>query len=99
MFELSFADSADVELKRLEQSPSEEAKTKQIKKALGNLSKNPRHPALQTHKFDGFSNPFDPKEDVFVAYAQQHTPSAARILWCYGPQQKKITILAIVAHP
>lgn len=99
MFELVFAESADEELKRLENSPSEAGKTKQIKKALGNLQKNPRHPALQTHKFHGYENPYDPKQDVFVAYAQQHTPGAARILWCYGKEPKQITILAIIAHP
>lgn len=99
MFELLFAESADAELKRLESSPSEAGKTKQIKKALGYLQKNPKHPSLQTHKFDGFPNPYDEAQDVFVAYAQQHTPGAARILWCYGKERRQITILAIIAHP
>jgi hypothetical protein len=99
MSELIFTESADAELKRLESSPSEEGKTKQIKKALGYLQSNLKHPSLQTHKFDAFPNPYDSEKDVFVAYAQQHTPGAARILWCYGPEKQQITILAIIAHP
>ena len=99
MFTLFFAEPADIELQRLEGSPSEAGKTKQIKKALGYLSKNPKHPSLQCHKFHGFPNPYAPNQDVFVAYAQQHTPGAARILWCYGPGKQQITILAIIAHP
>lgn len=99
MFTLIFARPADEELRRLEESAAEAGKVKQIKKALGNLSKNPRHPSLQTHKFYGVPNPHDPKEDVFVAYAQQHTPGASRILWCYGKEHRQITIIAIIAHP
>ena len=99
MFELFFTESADAELKRLERSAMEAGKTKQIKKALGNLQKNPKRPSLQTHKFSAFPHPYDPKQDVFVAYAQQHTPGAARILWCYGKGRGELTILAIIAHP
>ena len=98
-FELYFAEAADTELKRLENSPSEAGKTKQIKKALGYLQTNPKHPSLQTHKFDGLPHPYNLNKNVFIAYAQQHTPSAARILWCYGPQHRQITIIAIIAHP
>ena len=98
-FALSFTLPADKEFERLKGLPGEAGLVKQIKKALGNLSKNPRHPALQTHKFYGLPNPYDEKEPVFEAYAQQHTPGAARILWCYGRGKSEITILAIIAHP
>lgn len=99
MFVLRFAEPADAELKRLEDSPGEAGRVKQIKKALGNLARDPSHPSLQTHKFSGLLNPFDDSKPVFEAYAQQHTPGAARILWCYGPERQQISILAIVAHP
>jgi hypothetical protein len=99
MLELLLSEAADAELKRLERSPSEAGKTKQIKKALGYLQKNPKHPSLQTHKFHSVPHPYDPNQDVFVAYAQQHTPGAARILWCYGKDRGQLTILAIIAHP
>lgn len=44
-------------------------------------------------------NPFDPKNKVFEAYAQNRTPGAYRIFWCYGPQKTQITVLAITPHP
>lgn len=99
MFELKFAPRADAELKALEQQSAEVGTVKQVKKALGYLQSNLRHQSLQTHKFYGLPNPHDEKEPVFEAYAQQNTPGAARILWCYGPKKQQITILAIVAHP
>jgi hypothetical protein len=38
---------------------------------------------------------------VFEAYAQNRTPGAYRIFWCYGPDKDKgdITITAITPHP
>ena len=99
MFRLRFAVPADEELKRLERFPGEAGRVKQIKKALGNLARDPAHPSLQTHKFSGLTNPYDDDKPVFEAYAQQHTPGAVRILWCYGPERRQITILAIIAHP
>lgn len=99
MFKLRQTVRADAELKRLEGLPAEAGRVKQIKKALGYLELDPRHQSLQTHKFYGLPNPHDESQPVFEAYAQQHTPGAARIIWCYGPQQKEITIIAIVAHP
>ena len=99
MFVLRFVEPADAELKRLEGLPGEAGRVKQIKKALGNLARNSSHPSLQTHKFSGLPNPYNPDQPVFEAYAQQHTPGASRIIWCYGPERRQITILAIVAHP
>lgn len=96
---LRWAPTADTELERLKGLPGEAGRVKQIKKALGNLSLNPRYPALQTHKFSGLPNPHNEKGEVFEAYAQQHTPGAARIIWCYGPKKNEITIIAIIAHP
>jgi len=40
-----------------------------------------------------------PPRKVFAAYAQNRTPGAYRIFWCYGPGKKDITILAITPHP
>ncbi len=72
---------------------------KQVTKALKLLSTNPRHPSLETHEFNSIDNPYDPTPEVFEAYAQQNTPGAYRIFWCYGPQKGEITILAITPHP
>jgi hypothetical protein len=72
---------------------------KQIYKTINLLKSNPRHPGLHTHAYDSIPHPYDPKQKVFEAYVQNNTAAAYRIFWCYGPDQKQITILAITAHP
>ena len=99
MFELVFTRSAQDELDRLEGSRSQAGLVKQVKKTLGFLRTNPRHPSLHTHVFSSLEHPYHPRDKVFEAYVQQHTPAAYRLFWCYGPQQGRITILAIAPHP
>ena len=99
MFELVFTASARQELDRLERTPRHEGLVKQIKKSLGFLQHNPKHPSLHTHPYASIEHPYHPKEKVFEAYAQNKTPSAYRIFWCYGPQKRQLTILAITPHP
>jgi hypothetical protein len=36
---------------------------------------------------------------VLESYLQNRTPGAYRVIWCYGPQQVQITIVAITPHP
>lgn len=72
---------------------------KQVKKAIDTLLSNPRHPSLNTHKFDAIENPYKKGDPVFEAYAQNNTPSAYRLFWCYGPNNGDITIIAITPHP
>lgn len=72
---------------------------KQVFKTLELLSNNPRHPGLQTHEYDVIQNPYKSNEKVFEAYAQNRTPGAYRVFWCYGPKKNQITIIAITPHP
>lgn len=72
---------------------------KQVHKTIELLAANPKHPGLQTHVYRAFANPVDPQDKVFEAYAQNNTPGAYRVFWCYGPGQKVITIIAITSHP
>ncbi|HSW70120.1 MAG TPA: hypothetical protein VLI69_08245 [Gammaproteobacteria bacterium] len=72
---------------------------KQIYKTIDLLKVNPRHPGLHTHPYYSIENPYHPKEKVFEAYVQNKTPGAYRVFWCYGPEQKQITILSITPHP
>jgi len=72
---------------------------KQVHKALKYRRENPKQPSLQTHEYQSLEHPFDKKQKVFEAYAQNKTPGAYRIFWCYGPGKKEITILAITPHP
>lgn len=99
MFELSFTARAHKDLEALERTPRQEGSVKQIKKSLAYLQHNPRHPSLQTHLYSSIEHPLHPKEKVFEAYAQNRTPSAYRIFWCYGPEKHQITIIAITPHP
>ena len=72
---------------------------KQVHKALQQLRENPRHPGLQTHPYHSLPHPYKKGEKVFEAYAQNDTPGAYRVFWCYGPNEREITIIAITPHP
>jgi hypothetical protein len=72
---------------------------KQVHKCVSLLPANPRHPGLQTHEYHSIENPFDANQKVFEAYAQNRTPGAYRVFWCYGPGAGEITIIAITPHP
>jgi len=71
---------------------------KQVAKTLSLLT-SPRHRSLQTHEYDSLENPFDKSGKVFEAYAQNQTPGAYRVFWCYGPKKGEITVIAITPHP
>ncbi len=72
---------------------------KQVRKCIKHLLRNPKHPGLATHEYDSLSNPYDKKGKVFEADAQNDTPGAYRVFWCYGPERAQITIIAITPHP
>lgn len=96
-FELLFTPQADTDLDALEADAGLAKRLKAVRKALGLLETNPRHPGLNTHKFSSLKGPGG--EEVFEAYAENRTPAAWRIFWYYGPEMKQITILAITPHP
>ncbi|MBI3820267.1 MAG: hypothetical protein HY286_16365 [Planctomycetes bacterium] len=70
---------------------------KQVEKCIRLLLENPRHPGLQTYEYHSIENPFDPNQKVLEAYAQNQTPGAYRVFWCYG-RGKEITVVAITPH-
>ena len=80
-------------------SSKQEGLFKQVHNCVTHLKTNPRHPGLETHEYDSLENPYDPNDKVFEAYAQNKTPGAYRVFWCYGPSRGRITIIAITAHP
>lgn len=96
-FILKFTRQAEADLRALEEENSRFNRLKAVRKALGYLESNPRHPGLHTHKYSVLSGPNG--EDVFEAYAENKTPAAYRIFWFYGPDKKEITIIAITPHP
>jgi hypothetical protein len=97
MFKLLFTTQASQDLDHLASEPSLLKRFKAVRKALGYLESNPRHPGLNTHKFSSLQGPSD--EEVFEAYAENNTPAAYRIFWYYGPNKKQITIIAITPPP
>jgi hypothetical protein len=72
---------------------------KQVHKAIILLRQSPKHPGLRTHECDSIANPYNPKKKVLEAYAQNKTPGAYRVFWCYGKNKDEITIIAITPHP
>lgn len=96
-FKLQFTEEADDQLTLLEQNRAKKGVIKQVKKALGYMEINLKHPSLKTHKFDEIPSPFG--GDVFETYAQNKTPGAYRIFLVYGPLKGEITILTITSHP
>ena len=96
-FTLKFTAQAEADLKSLEDDNNLLKRLKAVRKALGYLETNPRHPGLGTHKYVSLSGPRG--EDVFEAYAENKTPAAYRIFWFYGPEKREITIIAITPHP
>ena len=97
MHELIFTPQADKDLLGIEKKPSQKNILKVVRKCLGFLETNLRHPSLNTHEFHSLKGPNG--EKVFEAYVQQKTPGAYRIFWYYGPERGMITIVAIVPHP
>lgn len=95
-FRLSFTEIAAEQYRTLEASRHDKKRFKAVRKALGYLETNPRHPALNTHKYTSLKGPNG--VEVFEAYAENKTPQAYRIFWHYGPDKHEITIIAITPH-
>lgn len=95
-FKLQFSDEAKQNLRELEHDKSKKGLLKQLRKVLGFMETNLKHPSLNTHKFSEISCKLG---DVFETYAQNNTPGAYRIFWAYGPGKREIYILTITPHP
>jgi len=97
MNELVFTPQADADLREIEDNPSKRNILKSVRKCLGYLESNLRHPSLNTHEFRSLKGPNG--EKVFKAYAQHKTPGAYRVFWYYSPRKSMITIVAMAPHP
>lgn len=96
-FSLKFTPQAEADLDALEADKGLLKRLKAVRKTLGYLERNPRHPSLNTHKYSALTGPNG--EEIFEAYAENKTPATYRIFWFYGPGKKEITIIAITPHP
>jgi hypothetical protein len=102
--ELRFTPEAERNLRELERNRAKAGVLRQVRKTLGLLEVNLRHPSLNTHPYASLEGPGG--EPVFEAYAQNRTPGAYRVFFFYGPDRvagrKRIPVLTIVAitpHP
>jgi hypothetical protein len=96
-FSILFSASAADQIQRLTRDRGLAKRLKAVRKAIARLEIDPRHPALQSHRFVSLTGPRG--EEAFVSYAEQDTPAACRVIWCYGPGKGQITVIAITRHP
>ncbi len=96
-YRLLFTAQARGDLRRLEQDEGLAKRLKAVRRALGYLESNPRHPSLATHEYTSLSAMAGRK--IFEAYAENNTPAAYRVFWHYGPERDQITVVAITPHP
>lgn len=61
------------------------------------LSQDPTYSSLNSHKIDILSKKAG--IEIWQSYLENHTPSAGRIFWLFGPKKRQITIAAIEPHP
>lgn len=95
---LLFTPESERVLHELARSPQHKAKLKKVRKALGHLEADPRHPGLKSHKMHSVKGS-DPSKPVWDSYVENNTPAAWRIYWQYGPDDHEITVLTIGPHP
>ena len=97
-FELERSDGAATDLSLLEADAGLYRQLKAVRKALGLLQQNPNHPSLNVHPYLSESCPHG--DTLYEAYAQNRTPGAYRIFFCYPPAKRGwILIVAITPHP
>lgn len=96
-FNLKYSEKAKNQFLELEISKYKQAQYKAVAKTLGLMQNDLRHPSLRTHKYDAILSPFG--GEVFESYAQNKTPGAYRVFWCYGPEKGWIYIITITPHP
>lgn len=96
-FTLKYSDIAEMQLREMAANPALLKRFKAVKKALGYLEINPKHPSLNTHEYNELTRMLGKK--IFEAYAENKTPAACRIFWYYGDEKNEITIISITQHP
>lgn len=108
-FDIRFTDVGLADLSALERDAGLAKRLKAVRKALAILETNLRHPGLNTHEFDDRVGPDN--EKIYEAYAENNTPAAYRIFFCYPSNKTRaairdlpdgapcLLVVAITAHP
>jgi len=93
-FKLSFTDEAKGQLESLKSDPK---KLKKVRKCLGMVETDPKHPGLRSHKYSQMKS--DDNKGVFESYVEKHSTGVWRVFWIYGPESIEITVKSITGHP
>jgi len=75
---------------------------KKLFKAIAHLAVEPFHPGLKSHEIVPLTARYSTPTrtiKVFESYPENHTPSAARLFWAYGPDRMMITLIGLEPHP
>ena len=91
-FHLQLTDEAQETLEALEV-----AKRRKVDNCLARLAQNPRHPGLNSHRYERFDRVYG--GSVWESYVENQTSSAWRVWWAFGPERGQITVLLIGPHP
>lgn len=75
----------------------EEKLYKKWGKGMSLLSRDPRHPGLNSHEIGALSRRYG--EKVWQSYLENKTSGAARLFWVYGPGKNEITVIGLEPHP
>lgn len=94
-FKLRFTAQARLKLEWL--AANDPAKLKKVRRCLGRLERNPRHPSLNSHKYRSMVGPHG--GGVWESYVENRTPGAWRVWWQFAPERGEITIVDLDAHP
>ncbi len=97
-FQIIYTKRAKKDLDELKGDKSKKRILKAVIKSIKFLAQSPKHPSLKTHQYHSIA-PVCPGQKVWEVYAQDKTPAAYRVFWCYGPKKNQITIISITPHP
>jgi hypothetical protein len=92
-YKLIFTAEARGQLVALE---ADEKKLKRVRKCLGYIETNPRHPGLHSHKYSVMKT--EDRRDLWESYVENNRPAAWRVFWFYGPGSDETTVTAITPH-
>lgn len=84
---------AQSQIEAIMSDASKKGLQKQLRKCLGFLKNDPKHPGLNSHPIGELSG-----VKVWTSYVQNNTPQAYRVLWTYGTTKNTIYLLQVIPH-
>lgn len=94
-FRLLIQPTPEMQLQELERRAPK--KHRKVLRCLGLLESAPRHPGLNSHRFESCDSVYG--QEIWESYVENQTPGAYRLFWHYGPDEGEITVVAITPHP